>query len=55
MNAAQYYQDQGESGLLVYTKSELQRVSGYVEKVMSHNVFYADNRPNGKTSGMTTE
>ena len=59
MNAAQYYQDQGESGLLVYTKSELQRVSGYVEKVMSHNVFYADamynNGPNGKTSGMTTE
>jgi len=59
MNAAQYYHDQGESGLLVYTKSELQRVSGYVEKVMSHNVFYADamynNGPNGKTSGMTTE
>ena len=42
LNAAQYYQDEGQSGLLDYTKSELKRVSSYVKKVMSHNVFYAD-------------
>ena len=40
MNAAQYYQNEGESELMDYTKTELRRVSNYVKKVMAHNVFY---------------
>jgi arabinosaccharide transport system substrate-binding protein len=55
LNAAQYYQEQGKTGLRDYTRTELKRVSAYVKKVMIHNVFYADAMQNtsGETSNRT--
>ena len=40
LNAAQYYQNEGDFELMDYTKTELRRVSNYVKKVMAHNVFF---------------
>ena len=40
INAALYYDKNGDDGLKEYIKRELVRVSAYVENRTQHNIFY---------------
>ncbi|HIA69775.1 TPA: hypothetical protein EYN98_27800 [Candidatus Poribacteria bacterium] len=40
INAALYYDKNGDDELREYTKKELVRVSAYVENRAQHNIFY---------------